>query len=101
MTNQSRCGLGPCVRMVYTQDSGFRLTRPVAHNYRKTVSPVLVSLSILLDCLPQRKFRTFYLSPKYPSMKRTMTTAPTSQMMLFMRGAPCLKLCSAGNGNAG
>ena len=23
--------------------------------------------------------------PKYPSMKRTMTTAPTSQMMLFMR----------------
>lgn len=27
---------------------------------------------------------TCYLSPKYPSMKRTMTTAPTSQMRLFM-----------------
>jgi hypothetical protein len=49
------------------------------------MSPVLVSLSILSDCLPERKFRTFYLSPKNPSMKRTMTTAPTNQMMLFMR----------------
>ena len=26
----------------------------------------------------------FYLSPKYPSIKRTMTTAPTSQIMLFI-----------------
>jgi hypothetical protein len=36
------------------------------------------------DRLPKRKSQTFYLSPKNPSIKRTMTTNPTSQMILFM-----------------
>ena len=38
-----------------------------------------------LGSLLGHNFYTSYLSPKYPSMKRTMTTAPTSQMILFMR----------------
>ncbi|CAJ0791601.1 hypothetical protein LMG19083_02173 [Ralstonia psammae] len=28
--------------------------------------------------------RRLYLNPKYPSTNKTITTAPTSQMMLFM-----------------
>ncbi len=35
--------------------------------------------------------RRCYLSPRYPSTKRTMTTTPTIQMMLFMRSS-CLQL---------
>ena len=30
-------------------------------------------------------------SPKYPKMNSTMTTAPTSQMILFMIAFPCLR----------